>query len=75
MREFKLFLLYSLTMYLVIAITAFSIAYLGIAIKYLFNLVSTLSPINRTPAFILLCSVVPVTVISLLIASDGRSYK
>ena len=75
MREFKLFLLYSLTMYLVIAITAFSIAYLGIAIKYLFNLVSTLSPINRTPAFILLCSVVPVTVISLLIASDENAYK
>ena len=75
MKEFKRFLLFSLTMYLVIAITVFSLAYLEVAIKYLFSLVSTLSPINRTPAFILLCSVVPVTVLSLIIASDENVYK
>ena len=62
-------------MLIVISITVFSLAYLEVAIKYLFNLVSTLSPTNRTPAIILLCSIVPVIILSLLITLDHNGYK
>ena len=75
MKEFKLFLSLTIAMLIVIAITVFSLAYLEVAIKYLFNLVNTLSPINRTPVFILLCSIVPVTILSLFIALEGNGYK
>lgn len=75
MKEFKLFLSLTIGMLIVIAITVFSLAYLEVAIKYLFNLVNTLSPINRTPVFILLCSIVPVTILSLFIALEGNGYK
>ena len=75
MKEFKLFLSLTIGMLIVIAIIVFSLAYLEVALKYLFNLVSTLSPINRIPAFILLCSIVPVTILSLIIATDQNVYK
>lgn len=75
MKEFKLFLLISLSLFIFIAIVVFSLAYLEVAIEYLFSLVNTLSPINRTPAIILLCSIVPVTVISLLMATDKNTHK
>ena len=75
MKEFKLFLTLTIAMLIVIAITVFSLAYLEVAIKFLFSLVNTLSPINRTPAIILLCSIVPVTILSLFIALEGNGYK
>lgn len=75
MKEFKLFLLLSLSLFTFIAIVVFSCAYIVVAIRYLLSLVDTLSPINRTPVFILLCSIVPVTILALLIALDQNVYK
>ena len=62
-------------MFVFIAIVTFSCAYMSVIIKYLFSLVDTLSPINRTPVFILLCSIVPVFIVSLIMATDENIYK
>lgn len=75
MREFKLFLLLSITLFTFIAVIAFSVAYLDVVIRYLYGLVDTLSPPNRTPVFILLCSILPVTLFSLLIATNSNIHK
>ena len=58
-----------------IAIVVFSVAYIDVAIRYLFSLVDTLSPINRTPVFILICSIVPVTLLSLMIVLNDDVYN
>ena len=75
MKEFKLFLLLSLSLFTFIAIVVFSCAYIVVAIRYLLSLVDTLSPINRTPVFILICSIVPVFILSLIMATDENIYK
>ena len=75
MKQFKLFLLLSLTLFTFIAIIVFSVAYIDVAIRYVYGLVDTLSPPNRTPVFILLCSILPVTLLSLIIATDSNMYK
>lgn len=62
-------------MFVFIAIVTFSCAYIDVAIRYLFSLVDTLSPINRIPVFILICSIVPVFILSLIIATDENICK
>lgn len=75
MKEFKSFLLISLSMFVFIAIVTFSCAYMNVVIKYLFSLVDTLSPINRTPVFILICSIVPVFILSFIMATNENICK